>query len=78
MPKSKFAAAVGVQRVRIGNKEKTEAWLVKGNSCKYVLIAVFVIVGCFVAAIVATQITFVSEKQKLVRFPYFYVFIFLF
>ena len=34
---------------------------------RYVLIAVFIIVGCFVAAIVATQITFVSEKHKLVQ-----------
>ena len=67
MPKSRLSEAIGVQRVRVGNKAKSEAWLVKGTSCKYVLIAVFITVGCFVAAIVATQITFVSEKHKLVQ-----------
>lgn len=67
MPKSRLSETIGVQRVRVGNKAKTEAWLVKGSACKYLLIAVFIIVGCFVAAIVATQITFVSEKQKLVN-----------
>ncbi len=34
---------------------------------RYLLVAVFVVVGFFVAAIVATQITFVSEKHKLVQ-----------
>ena len=66
MPKSRLSETIGVRRVVVGGRSKSEAWIVRGSSCKYVLIGVFIIVGCFVAAIVATQITFVSEKHKLV------------
>jgi hypothetical protein len=68
MPKSQLGDALGVRRVVVGGStsQKSEAWLVKGSSCKYVLIAVFIIMGCFVAAIIASQITVVTEKQKLV------------
>ncbi len=40
---------------------------VGNRAARYMLVAVFVVVGFFVAAIVATQITFVSEKHKLVQ-----------